>query len=129
MCCDMRVIALLRGRKRLLNYAKYISSEAWRRCPARLAELEAAGHRCRICFQEGTSHSPLEVHHATYRRLGQEEVGDLLALCGPCHREVTTFLRRRRYHRRPPLRADVLRMRDTRCALVDPTRKEMIRES
>jgi len=31
-------------------YGSYISSAAWQTSPARLAELRAAGHRCRLCF-------------------------------------------------------------------------------
>ncbi len=73
-------------------------------------------------FAEAEPGFPIEVHHATYERLGREAVGDLLALCRRCHREVTCFLRRRRYGRRSPRRADVPRLRDTRRPLFDPTR-------
>jgi hypothetical protein len=105
-----------------MNYRDYIASNKWRNSPARLHELDAAGNRCRICFERATARSPLEVHHATYDRLGCEAIGDLLTLCHLCHREVTTFLRRRRYHGRAARRADVPRLRDTRRALIDPTR-------
>lgn len=105
-----------------MSYKAYISSEKWRKNPVRLAELDAAGHHCRICAAEAKVGSPLEVHHATYQRLGSELVGDLLALCFRCHRDVTSFLRRRRYRRRSPRRADVPRLRDNRRHLFDPTR-------
>lgn len=85
----------------------------------RLAELDGAKGRCRICFGTASDGWPLEVHHATYERLGCEAVGDLLAICGDCHREVTSFLRGRRYARHTPLRADVVRVfcdpLDARC--------------
>jgi hypothetical protein len=67
-----------------MRYRTYIASDKWRNNPVRLAELAEAKNRCRICFDAGTARSPLEVHHATYRRLGREIVGDLIALCGLC---------------------------------------------
>jgi hypothetical protein len=60
--------------------------------------------------------------HGGYRRLGHETVGDLIALCGPCHREVETFLRRRRFANHTAPRVDVVSLRDRRRPLVDPTR-------
>lgn len=106
-----------------MQYRNYIASNRWRTNPARLAELDSANGRCRICFEKATTDAPLEVHHATYVRLGHEALGDLLAVCHDCHRKVTSFLRRRRYGRRTPRRADVPQLRDARHLLVDPTRK------
>ena len=103
-----------------MQYQMYIRSDKWRTNPARLAELNFANGRCRICSDKA---APLEVHHATYERLGQEAAGDLLALCHDCHVKVTSFLRRRRYGRRSPRRADLPHTRDTRRSLIDPTRK------
>ncbi len=77
-------------------YESYITTLAWRANPARLAELEASGHRCRVCYA-GRDEAPLEVHHRTYQRLGCEDAGDLTTLCSDCHHLVTDFLRRRRY--------------------------------
>ncbi|WP_213740421.1 hypothetical protein [Bradyrhizobium sp. dw_411] len=104
------------------NYRHYIASDKWRNSPARLAELAASKDRCRLCFEKGTAAAPLEAHHATYERIGDEAIGDLTALCHRCHVEVTSMLRRRRYQRRRPRRADVLRLRDTRHSFIDPTR-------
>lgn len=100
----------------------YIASEKWRNSPARLTELAAAVNRCRICFRKGTAESPLEVHHATYERIGNEALGDLVALCHDCHDDVTSIQRARRYRRRRPRRADVQSHRDTRHSFFDPTR-------
>lgn len=109
-------------RTKHMHYHSYICSTRWRTNAARLSELAFSGGRCRLCFESGTPEAPLEVHHATYRRLGRESVGDLIALCRPCHRGVEDMIRRRRYARRSPLRADVRPMRDVRRPLVDPTR-------
>lgn len=73
------------------RYREYISSDAWKRSPARLAELQDSGHRCRLC----NTGAQLEVHHRTYERLGREIAGDLTTLCAPCHRGVTTMLKER----------------------------------
>jgi 5-methylcytosine-specific restriction endonuclease McrA len=105
-----------------MRYRRYITSFRWRGNAARLSELAACRGRCRLCFEPGSRDAPLEVHHATYRRLGGERFGELVALCGPCHRDVEDILRRRLYARRPSLRADVRPMRDGRRPLVDPTR-------
>ena len=104
-----------------MNYREYIASSRWRTNGARLAELDIANGRCRICFGQPAEGWPLEVHHATYERLGREQAGDLLALCSRCHLEVTSFLRHRRYEVRTPRRADVVRVHDAR-PLFDPTR-------
>lgn len=77
-------------------YRTYISSPAWRTSAARMAELAASGHRCRICNAGGGT-ARLEVHHRTYERLGRERISDLTTLCSKCHRDVTEGLRRRRY--------------------------------
>lgn len=100
-----------------MDYLTYIRSEAWRRNPARLTALSDADGHCRLCHADGG----LEVHHSTYERLGCELVSDLIALCHACHREVTSFLRARRYLVVVPKRADVLSLRDGRVLLSDPT--------
>jgi 5-methylcytosine-specific restriction endonuclease McrA len=97
-----------------MDYRKHIASPQWRKGAARLGELEAADSKCRICSAEAAPGSPLEVHHRTYENLGNESVGDLTTLCRDCHREVTNFLRARRYSSVVPKRADVIELRDAR---------------
>lgn len=103
-----------------MDYASYIASHRWRTNAARLRELAVAQGKCRLCSRE----QPLEAHHRDYDNLGNERDGDLVALCGECHHEVTGIIRRRRYQTRKPLCADVRCMRDARIALRDPTREE-----
>jgi hypothetical protein len=105
-----------------LRYRHYIASHAWRSNPVRLSEIAASGGRCRLCFEPASGGLRLEVHHGTYARLGHEAPGDLIALCSQCHRDVENILRRRRYAVRTPVRRDVVRLRDVRRRLVDPTR-------
>jgi hypothetical protein len=105
------------------RYRHYIASERWRNSPARLTELTEAHNRCRLCFVKATAAAPLEVHHATYERMGAEGLGDLVALCHECHDGVTSISRARRYRRRRPRRADVQNFRDMRHSFIDPTRR------
>lgn len=60
-------------------YNFYLDSPAWK--SKRLAALNLAGHRCQLC--NGTKN--LHVHHRTYERIGDEELGDLTVLCKNCH--------------------------------------------
>jgi predicted HNH restriction endonuclease len=108
-----------------LNYRKYIVSHRWRENPARLAELEASGFRCRICNSDGGD-SALEVHHRTYANLFNEQVGDLTALCRICHRVVTEHSRRIRFGQRQPVHANICVALDNPSPLFDPTVKEAI---
>jgi hypothetical protein len=110
-----------------MEYQNYIASHRWRNNPARLREFEVAAGKCRLCALVGSASIPLEAHHRSYENLGCERDGDLVALCGECHREVTSFLRRRKHRSRTPLRANVRRMRDLRTTLQDPTREEQVR--
>ena len=107
-----------------MTYREYIQSNAWRTNPARLREFEAARFECRLCPAKADEGATLESHHRVYDRLGCEIDGDLTALCSACHREVTSFLRARRYALLQPLRADVKPFRID-APLVDPTRMEV----
>ena len=57
---------------RALPYEEYLRSAHWRR--RRTEKLEGAGRRCELC---GASRAPLDVHHRTYERMGEEQDGDL----------------------------------------------------
>lgn len=105
-------------------YHNYIMSRRWRENPARLAELEASGFRCRLCNHDG-SDSPLEVHHRTYANLFNEQVGDLTTLCRRCHGVVTDHQRRLRYAVVLPKIFDVRLALENVAPLFDPTFKEM----
>jgi 5-methylcytosine-specific restriction endonuclease McrA len=71
------------GRKRKRHseeYIAYLNSQEW--ALTRAKALAAGRHRCALCH----SAFDLHVHHATYERLGHEDPGDLVVLCGPCHK-------------------------------------------
>ena len=108
-----------------MTYRSYINGSSWRNNPARLAELQAAGFRCRIC-NTPKEEAQLEVHHRTYERLGNEQPGDLTALCSDCHRVVTDHLRRARFANFAPAHANIRVALDNPAPLFDPTVKETI---
>lgn len=57
----------------------YFRTEHWRK--VRASAVQAAQGRCRLCAAKG----PLQVHHATYERVGCEREADVVALCDGCH--------------------------------------------
>ena len=108
-----------------MNYREYICSRDWHEHPVRRAELEASGFRCRLCNGGGKG-TIIEVHHRTYENLGNEQPGDLTALCRDCHRVVTNHQRRLRYAKQVTMYGDIRPALENPSPLFDPTRKEMI---
>lgn len=62
------------------DYLEYLESAHWQR--ERRAALKRAVYRCQVCNEDS---APLEVHHRTYARLGEEHPSDLFVLCADCH--------------------------------------------
>ena len=60
------------------SYKRYLASDEWK--AKRNTILKMAGYRCRICGKRAT-----QVHHETYRRVFNEKLTDLTALCNLCH--------------------------------------------
>lgn len=63
-----------------MSYAEYLETPHWK--ATREAALARAGGRCALCPRVGV---PLEVHHRTYKHLGEELPEDLTVLCSFCH--------------------------------------------
>jgi hypothetical protein len=74
-------------RKRYLNYLR---SPAWFGIPygKRHQALVRASFRCQVpnCLRPA-----VQVHHLSYRRLGDEAPEDLCAICLWCHKTLHTF--------------------------------------
>jgi len=64
-------------------YRLYLQSPQWRR--KREARLILDRHRCVKC----NAMRRLEVHHLSYRNVGNEPMDDLRTLCKDCHDGVT----------------------------------------
>ena len=71
------------GKEARERYQRYLQSEAWK--TKRKKVLQASGFRCRRCGAPAT-----EVHHETYKRIYNERLSDLTALCGKCHEAAHT---------------------------------------
>jgi 5-methylcytosine-specific restriction endonuclease McrA len=87
--------------KRKKKYLKYMKSEAWRE--KREESLRLHDFTCGDCGKR--LFGALDVHHLTYRRLGNERMSDLLPLCHGCHNlRHKRKIRVRRKRERPTLR-------------------------
>lgn len=61
------------------RYQRYLASREWSLIREKVRER--SGDRCEHCCG-----APQQaVHHLTYARVGNERLGDLLAVCEPCH--------------------------------------------
>jgi transcription elongation factor Elf1 len=65
---------------RNMSYQEYLRTPEWQE--RRNRHLKSAGYRCQVC---NGSTPPLDVHHRTYERRGQEYYKDLIVLCRDCH--------------------------------------------
>jgi hypothetical protein len=66
-------------RKKKRDYDKYLQSDSWYQ---RARSEKSINSRCSLCNR---SSRPLNVHHRTYERVGNERPGDLTVLCDECH--------------------------------------------
>ncbi len=69
-----------------VNYDEYLQSPEWRE--KRLQVLERDGHTCQVCCISGRD---VEVHHLTYRSLGDEPLEDLITVCKACHHVISSI--------------------------------------
>ena len=61
---------------------EYMTSFGWR------MKREAVLRRDNSCCQSCGATERLEVHHITYKRLGNEDLGDLIVVCRNCHQKI-----------------------------------------
>ena len=69
-----------------MKYSNYLKSDHWLK--TREGALISAGFQCEECGWDDESHYQLNVHHNTYKNLGNEKPEDLTVLCYRCHMEV-----------------------------------------
>ena len=72
------------------RYDAYIASPAW--AQKRLLVLQRDGYVCQSCHRATAT----QVHHLTYRHLGNEPLFELASICTPCHEQITEADRARR---------------------------------
>lgn len=63
-----------------VNYDAYIHSRDW--YAKRDKRIKLDNYTCQVC---GTTERPLQVHHRTYKNLGNEPMEDLITVCSVCH--------------------------------------------
>ena len=64
----------------------YLKSPEWK--SVRRLVLSRDNHCCKAC----TSTSSLNIHHITYKRLGDERLSDVVCLCNNCHTKLHDIL-------------------------------------
>lgn len=69
----------------MIKYKDYINSDEWKD-KSRL--FLRKNPTCQICLKYRSE----EAHHLTYKNLGNEQKGDLMALCARCHRSIHSSL-------------------------------------
>lgn len=65
----------------IYTYDEYLKSDHWKNIKRKYINIK--GDKCRICNNIGQ-----ELHHLTYKSLGNERVDDLMLLCSLCHENV-----------------------------------------
>lgn len=82
-----------------MSYEDYLQSDHWKRTRLKRllqAELHSEFQYVRCEHSDCRLWIPLsavEIHHKTYRRLGREEMSDLIVFCGACHADTHKFPR------------------------------------
>ena len=66
------------------DYYNYINSYAWQAMRRRFWSSKLPKH----CYCCGKSDIALELHHKTYKRLGHENLNDLILVCRNCHGNI-----------------------------------------
>jgi 5-methylcytosine-specific restriction endonuclease McrA len=64
------------------DYEAYLSSDRWKM--KRMAALERDRHICQGCLIKPAT----EVHHLSYKNIGNELLFELVSLCHDCHRRI-----------------------------------------
>lgn len=90
-------------------YDVYLKSSHW--ITKRMMIMECAGYMCEMCHQAKAT----EVHHLTYKNVGDELPEDLVAICHNCH-ETHHTMKRERYPSAAELVADAVRRLELRAA-------------
>jgi hypothetical protein len=67
-----------------IDYKAYLQSTAWAKKRRRLITNNADAD-CYCCHTSHSYETPLDLHHLTYERLGNELDTDLVPVCRKCH--------------------------------------------
>lgn len=70
------------------RYNDYLKSPEWQ--DRRMARLIYDRRKCQACLS-GCTWDATQVHHITYKHLGNEPVFDLVSVCETCHSAITAM--------------------------------------
>lgn len=80
--------------KQSKEYKQYMKSDEWEQ---KRQERIAIDKGCVMCGRPIEKIKSVQVHHVTYKNLGNEDVlTDICTLCGSCHRKIHNFYNRKR---------------------------------
>lgn len=71
-----------------MNYYEYIQSDKWKEIRSRYFKSKYP-KRC-ACCNKPKGHC-FQLHHKTYKDLGNEKLSDLVLLCKDCHKKLHEF--------------------------------------
>lgn len=80
------------------TYDEYLATRHWRSLRVKVAKIK--NYRCELCDKK--IEFGYHIHHKTYKRLGDERLGDLMFLCENCHKEVHIALRAKKNNAKKP---------------------------
>ncbi len=76
-----------------LEYKRYLRTETWKHKKQEREKIDH--HVCQICGSSGTRLNPLEIHHLSYRHIGNENIyTDLVTVCNSCHKGIHKMMNR-----------------------------------
>lgn len=79
-------------------YRNYMKSDAWEQKKQERMRIDE--YKCVMCGRSIDQCKSLQVHHVTYKRLGDENVlDDLCTVCGSCHQKIHNYYNRKRGER------------------------------
>lgn len=67
------------------GYNAYLQSEHWKKLRNKRIKWENGIAECSACHKKTTN---IQLHHVSYKKLGNERKEDLVALCDECHWRV-----------------------------------------
>ena len=76
-----------------IDYDAYRKSKKWRELVNQRLEIDH--YTCQMCGSLGSPGNPLQIHHFSYRHLGDENVWvDLVTVCDTCHQLISRLMNR-----------------------------------
>jgi hypothetical protein len=94
----VKVVRYIDGRLAMRPAKDHPNAAAWAALKEqrRIVQTEGGKVHCGCCWRTEDKH-PLDLHHRTYDRFGEEQLSDVILLCRSCHTAITSRIREERY--------------------------------